>query len=81
MKTALRVAALTAAVVGILGLVAALAQTAETAKPIQVAQFAIDGKLQKPADLDSWVFSAHHSAWATTRARSMPHAQGSFKSC
>jgi cytochrome P460 len=57
MKTALRVAALTAAAVGILGFdVVTLAQTAATAKPIQVAQFTADGKLQKPADLDSWVF-------------------------
>jgi len=57
MKTALRIAALAAAAVGILGLgVVALAQTAATAQPIQIAQFTAEGKLQKPADLDSWVF-------------------------
>jgi hypothetical protein len=57
MKTALRVAALTAAGVGILGLVvAALAQTAPAANPMQIAQFTADGKLHKPADLDSWIF-------------------------
>jgi hypothetical protein len=57
MKTALRIVALTAAAVGILGLgVVALAQTAATAQPIQIAKFTADGKLQKPADLDSWVF-------------------------
>jgi Cytochrome P460 len=57
MKSVLRIAALTATAVGILGLgVVAFAQTAATAKPIQIAQFTADGKLQKPADLDSWVF-------------------------
>jgi hypothetical protein len=57
MKNMLRIAAFTAAAAGVLGLaVAALAQTAAPAKPIQVAQFTADGKLQKPADLDSWVF-------------------------
>jgi hypothetical protein len=57
MKTTLRIAALTAAAVGILGLgVVALAQTAATAPMLQIAQFTPDGKLQKPADLDSWVF-------------------------
>ena len=57
MKTVLRVTGLTAAVIGILGLgVAALAQTSATAKSIQVAQFTADGKMQKPADLDSWIF-------------------------
>jgi hypothetical protein len=57
MKSALRIAVLTAAAVGTLGLgVVALAQTAATAKPLQIAQLTADGKLQKPADLDSWVF-------------------------
>src|SRR5262245_36077033 len=57
MRSALRIAVLTAAAGGVLGLgVAALAQTAATAKPLQIAQFTADGKLQKPVDLDSWVF-------------------------
>lgn len=59
MKTALRIAALTATAAGILGLAAAaLGQEASqpAAKSLQVAQFASDGKLQKPADLESWVF-------------------------
>jgi len=57
MKSGLRIAVLTAAAVGTLGLgVVALAQTAATAKPLQIAQLTADGKLQKPADLDSWVF-------------------------
>jgi len=29
---------------------------AEVAAPLQLAQFTADGKLQKPADLDSWIF-------------------------
>jgi hypothetical protein len=57
MKTPVRITALIAAASGILGLaVAALAQTVAPAKPIQIAQFTADGKLQKPADLESWVF-------------------------
>ena len=57
MKSGLRIAVLTAAAVGTLGLgVVARAQTAATAKPLQIAQLTADGKLQKPADLDSWVF-------------------------
>ena len=57
MKRTLRIAALAVTAAGVLGLGAvALAQTAATAKPIQIAQFTADGKLQKPADLDSWVF-------------------------
>ena len=55
MKTAFRIAALAALASGILG-VAALAQTTEMDKPLQLAQFAADGKMQKPADLESWVF-------------------------
>ncbi|HKQ14647.1 MAG TPA: cytochrome P460 family protein [Steroidobacteraceae bacterium] len=47
MKTAARILCL---------VIAALAQTAAAAEPIQIAQFTADGKLQKPADLDSWVF-------------------------
>ena len=47
MKTAARILCLA---------IAALAQTAAPADPIQIAQFTADGKLQKPADLDSWVF-------------------------
>lgn len=60
MKTALRIAALTAAAAGVLGLAAAaLAQ--QTSVPatasLQIAQFVADGKkLQKPADLASWIF-------------------------
>jgi cytochrome P460 len=35
----------------------AITQAASTAaKPIEVAKFAADGKLQKPADLDNWIF-------------------------
>jgi hypothetical protein len=57
MKTAFRIAALIAAAGGILGLaVAALGQTPAEAKPIAIARFAADGKLQKPADLESWIF-------------------------
>lgn len=59
MKTALRIAALTATAAGILGLaVAALGQEASqpAVKSLQVAQFASNGKLQKPADLESWIF-------------------------
>src|SRR5678816_2203615 len=52
-----RVAALAAVATGILCLaIAALAQTAAPATPLQLAQFTADGKLQKPADLDSWIF-------------------------
>ena len=52
-----RVAALAAVSTGILCLaIAALAQTAAPAAPLQLAQFTADGKLQKPADLDSWIF-------------------------
>jgi cytochrome P460 len=47
MKTAARILCL---------VIAALAQTAAAAEPIQIAQFTADGKLQKPVDLDSWVF-------------------------
>ena len=63
MKTAFRieskgrVAAVAAVATGILCLaIAALAQTTAPAEPIRLAQFTADGKLQKPADLDSWVF-------------------------
>ena len=57
MKTALRIAALTAATGVILGLaVAALGQTAAPAKRLEVAKLTADGNLRKPADLDSWVF-------------------------
>ena len=57
MKTALRIAALTAATGVILGLaVAALAQTAAPAKRLEVARLTTDGKLEKPADLTNWVF-------------------------
>ena len=57
MKTVLRIAAMCAATAGGLGPgIVALAQTAATAKPLQIAQVTADGKLQKPADLDSWVF-------------------------
>ena len=55
MKTAFRIAALAAAASGIFGL-AAVAQTTEMDKPLQLAQFTADGKMQKPADLESWVF-------------------------
>jgi hypothetical protein len=52
-----RVAAVVAVWTGILCLaIAALAQTTAPAEPIRLAQFTADGKLQKPADLDSWVF-------------------------
>jgi Cytochrome P460 len=52
-----RVAAVVAVSTGILCLaIAALAQTTAPAEPIRLAQFTADGKLQKPADLDSWVF-------------------------
>ena len=48
---------LTTAAAGALAFaVVALAQTTEMGKPIQVAQFTADGKLQKPADLETWVF-------------------------
>ena len=47
MKTAARILCLA---------IAALAQSAAPAEPMQIAQFTADGKLQKPADLDSWVF-------------------------
>jgi Cytochrome P460 len=57
MKTALRIAALTAATGVILGLAAAaLGQTAAAAKKLEVARFTADGSLQKPADLESWIF-------------------------
>ncbi len=57
MKTALRIAALTAATGVTLGLaVAALGQTATPAKRLEVAKLTADGNLRKPADLDSWVF-------------------------
>jgi hypothetical protein len=57
MKTALRVAALTAATGVILGLaVAALAQTNAAPKRLEVAKLTADGNLLKPPDLDSWVF-------------------------
>jgi hypothetical protein len=57
MKTALRIAALTAATSVILGLaVAAFGQTAAPAKRLEVAKLTADGSLSKPADLDSWVF-------------------------
>lgn len=57
MKTALRIAALTAATGVILGLaVAALAQTTPPAKRLEVAKLTADGSLRKPTDLDSWVF-------------------------
>ena len=57
MKTASRVAALTAATGVILGLaVAAFAQTAAPAKRLEVAKLTADGNLRKPADLDNWVF-------------------------
>lgn len=52
-----RVAALLAVSTGILCFaIAALAQTTAPAEPIRLAQFTAAGKLQKPADLDSWVF-------------------------
>jgi hypothetical protein len=52
-----RVAALVAVSTGILCVaIAALAQTTAPAKSIQIAQFTAGGKLQKPADLDSWIF-------------------------
>jgi cytochrome P460 len=47
MKTAARILCLA---------IAALAQSAAPAEPMQIAHFTADGKLQKPADLDSWVF-------------------------
>lgn len=58
MKTALRIAALTAVTGLILGLAAAaLGQTSAAAvKPLEVARFTADGNLQKPADLESWIF-------------------------
>jgi hypothetical protein len=57
MKTVLRIAALTATTGVILGLAfAALGQTAAATKSMGVAQLTADGKLKKPADLDSWVF-------------------------
>jgi hypothetical protein len=57
MKTVLRIAALTAATGVILGVaVAALGQTTAATKSLGVAQLTADGKLKKPADLDSWVF-------------------------
>jgi hypothetical protein len=57
MKTALRIAALTAATGVVLGLaVAALGQTAAPAKRLEVAKLTADGNLRKPADLDNWVF-------------------------
>jgi hypothetical protein len=57
MKTALRIAALTAATGVILGLaVAAFGQTAAPAKRLEVAKLTADGNLRKPADLDNWVF-------------------------
>lgn len=60
MKTALRIAALTAAAAGVLG-PAATALAQQTSVPatasLQIAQFVADGKkLQKPADLASWIF-------------------------
>lgn len=52
-----RVAALVAVSTGVLCLaIAAFGQTTAPAEPIRLAQFTADGKLQKPADLDSWVF-------------------------
>ena len=52
-----RVAAVVAVSTGILCLaIAALAQTTAPVEPIRLAQITADGKLQKPADLDSWVF-------------------------
>lgn len=60
MKTALQIAALAAAAAVAFGLAAAALgqQVSEPAtKSLQVAQFASDGKkLQKPADLASWIF-------------------------
>ena len=57
MKTALRIAALTAATGVILGLaVAAFAQTAAPAKRLEVAKLTADGNLRKPSDLDNWIF-------------------------
>ena len=57
MNTAFRIVALTAVAGGILAVaVASLAQTTEMDKPLQLAQFTADGKMQKPADLQSWVF-------------------------
>jgi hypothetical protein len=57
MKTALRIAALTAATGVVLGLaVAAFAQTAAPAKRLEIANLTADGNLRKPADLDNWIF-------------------------
>ena len=56
-----RIAALIAVAGGALAVaVAALGQQrpqpAPAAKPLQIARLTSDGKLQKPADLDSWIF-------------------------
>ena len=47
-----------AVLVALTGAVAALAQQPQepTAKPLQIAKVSSGGKLQKPADLESWVF-------------------------
>ena len=58
-RSTLRIAALTAVAAGTLALaIAALAQDAAQSptQSLQVAQLTPKGKLQKPSDLDSWIF-------------------------
>jgi cytochrome P460 len=52
-----RIIAFTTTAAGVVGLAAAaLGAAALPAKPLQIAQYAADGKLRKPADLDRWIF-------------------------
>src|SRR5690242_19921868 len=48
------VAMTAAAVVGLAA--AALGAAPPPVEPLQIAQFAADGKLRKPVDLDRWIF-------------------------
>lgn len=56
-RSLLRVAALATVASGTLALAALGAQTSQpAAKPLEIARVTAAGKLQKPADLESWVF-------------------------